>query len=605
MNLFIDQLYWRQPLWLLLVLFPVLLMWWRMVRQRHSLRNYAEASLLPWVMLPNRQRRNYWQTAAQLLIWLLLGMAAAGPRLMLFAPQKLLPSQGAAVIVIDYSRSMLARDVFPDRLQQAHDAVKQWVGQAHKFKLGLVIFAGKSHVVLPPTADKQALAETVSLLNEIQLPTYGTALVDALKQAKSLLHNASGSRAIILLTDGDVSSAALAQVQTIGAELHAEKISLHLLGVGTPSPVALHDENGRWLKYKGKTVITRLKETALQALAENKGVTYSRLTPILDNQLSNVWQPPIARIAARHRDQVLWKELFPWCLIPALLLIIINHLSIPRLVLPVAGIMVIIGLMLPQISQAGERNTLPLAYKAWQNGNYITAEKYYAQVEGYAARMGEGASCFRGDRIPCAIAAFSRAAWLATSDKQRGRAAFNLGNSFFKQGDFKSAITLYKDALRYQPQQRSYRKNLSISEAVQQNIEDQKAEYRRRLQATHKSLNQSGLGQRAAPVNEDNKTVSTMNSTKHNRRSNQPLKSQAISLTEAQLALYMQRSQHFASLKKSQGRRVQHQHDWGRFTNKAPTAARKVKFWQRLFELDDGILVHRNTPETLPGVRPW
>jgi len=149
MNTFLDQLYWREPLWMLLVLFPLIVMLWRQTQQRRSLRRYADATLLPWIIVPDLQKRNRWQLVSQFLIWLLFGMAAAGPRLLLSAPPDLLPPQGAAVIVIDHSRSMQASDIFPNRLQQAHDVVTQWTQNNDELKLGLVIFAGASHIVLP------------------------------------------------------------------------------------------------------------------------------------------------------------------------------------------------------------------------------------------------------------------------------------------------------------------------------------------------------------------------------------------------------------------------------------------------------------------------
>jgi len=76
-------------------------------------------------------------------------------------------------------------------------------------------------------------------------------------------------------------------------------------------------------------------------------------------------------------------------------------------------------------------------------------------------------------------------------------------------------------------------------------------------------------------------------------------------LTEQQLAEYMQRSQNFARLSGNQNNRRQRQHDWSRFSNENPVAARRVEYWQRLFELEEGVPAHPDTPKVLPGVRPW
>ncbi|MCK4708846.1 MAG: tetratricopeptide repeat protein, partial [Gammaproteobacteria bacterium] len=430
-------------------------------------------------------------------------------------------------------------------------------------------------------------------------------------QAESLRLNESGSRAIILLTDGDVSQEKFKQLAQFSGRLQQENITLHLLGVGTPSPIALADNDGRWLQYEGKTVVTRLKETELQTLAENKNVFYDRLNPAVHNKLSNVWQASPTRIAAQDFDEVLWNELFSWFLIPALLLIIFNHLSIPRFLLsvlsPAIAITIIAWVVHPSpvfaYGHADDIETLEQAYASWQNKNYATAAKQYARIDGYRARMGEGASCFRDKQLECAITAFSRAVWQAATDEQRGQAAFNLGNSFFRQGDFKSAITLYKDALRYQPRQASYQNNLEFSEEVQRNIERRlKQEADSQKAARRRSNKSSGENQ----IDIDNQQLSDKNRTLADKIKNgQTDNLRRLNLSEEQLAYYMQRSQNFARLSSGRNERAQRQHDWSRFSNENPVAARRVEYWQRLFELEEDIPAHPESPKILPGIPPW
>jgi len=111
MNALWEQVYWREPLWLLLALFPVAIMMWRMLQKRHNLRLYADVNLLPWVIVPQISNKQYWKLASQLLIWLLFALSAAGPRLLISAPQEISPSQNAAVVIFDHSRSMQATDM--------------------------------------------------------------------------------------------------------------------------------------------------------------------------------------------------------------------------------------------------------------------------------------------------------------------------------------------------------------------------------------------------------------------------------------------------------------------------------------------------------------
>jgi len=212
--------------------------------------------------------------------------------------------------------------------------------------------------------------------------------------------------------------------------------------------------------------------------------------------------------------------------------------------------------------------------------------------------MGEGASCFRDAQIECAIAAFGRAAWEATTDVQRGQAAYNLGNSFFRQGDFRSAITLYEDALRYQPQQTTYQNNLAFSKEVQRNIE---------LRLQQEAISQKRAQQKSGwrEIDIDSERISDMNVTPGDKREEEQIQSIGINLTDEQMAFYMQRSQSFARVSSGRARSARRQHDWAWFSNENPAAARKVEYWQRLFELEEGIPAHPDTPEILLGVQPW
>jgi tetratricopeptide (TPR) repeat protein len=215
--------------------------------------------------------------------------------------------------------------------------------------------------------------------------------------------------------------------------------------------------------------------------------------------------------------------------------------------------------------------------------------------------MGQGASCFRGEQFVCAINAFSRAAWLASDDQQRGAAAFNLANSYFKQGDFTSAITLFEDALTYQPEQTRYQQNLSFSEEVQRQIE-------LRLKQEAASANRRAAGAGIRAINVENNTVVTPNMRLTlDKAPPDTMLSQAnvINFSEKQLIEFMQRSQMFATAGSGKSESRQMQHDWQRFSNEDPTVARQLDFWQRLFEMEEGILTHPNAPKLLPGVQPW
>jgi Ca-activated chloride channel family protein len=606
LDLLFGQLYWREPLWLLLGLFPFALLMWKRAMQRASLRHYADSALHPWVRAARTSNQDHGLMVSQFMAWLLIAIAASGPRFLIVTPEELQPAEGAAVIIVDHSRSMRVNDVNPDRLQLAHNMLEQWGNQTYPPKTGLILFSGGAHVALPPTSDRQALKQAIQMVREVQLPTYGSAVASSLKKATSLLINEEGERAIILLTDGDYQEREWQQLNRLVTQASARDIGVHILGIGTPSPIAIIDSAGRWLTHKGEAVTTRLYEPELRALAANPGVTYSRLNPQTHQQLSSVWQPRATRLAKEYQDQVLWRELFPWLLVPAMLLLIFQHIRIrepaTKITTNMASVLVTIlivsSLLQPRSGYTAEGD-LQLAYKAWQLHEYEKAAALYEKIDGYDARMGEGASCFRMKNPDCAITAFSQAAWQADTDQQRGVAAYNLGNSFFLQGNFPSAITLYHDALRYQPSKKQYLNNLEFTQEVQQQIE-------LRLRQEAASLDkQLGPGWRTRRVEQGSDLLPDATVSLADDQNSDTASGRRGRMSEEQIRQYMQRRENFASLAKKQGSQYQRQHDWSRFSESDPAAAQQVEFWQRLFEIEENIMVSPDTPRTLEGIAPW
>ncbi len=602
-----NQIYWREPLWLLLCFFPLLLMVWKKWRQTVDINHYAESHLQPWVVINKIDKITYWNNVKYFIIWLLFALAAAGPRSLVSVPDEILPPMGAAIIIVDHSRSMDAKDLFPSRLSIANHVVEKWSLQNNNLKLGLVIFSGSSHVVLPATTDKQIFYEISQTIKNSQLPTYGSAIIKALNQAKVLLNNILGRRDIIVLSDGDFEDIIFDQLNTVIGDLANNNISLSLLGVGTLSPTPLTDRPGHWLNYNDEPVLTRLNETGLQQLANNENVSYLRLDPVKHSQLSSVVKINDLKIAKDKQAFAIWQEWFAWPLVAAIFFLLLNQLYVVYdfIRLSIYSILIIITLIFlsyPQVSYADNDVRLKRAYELWVNNKYKLAEEIYTSIAGYEARIGEGASCFRGDKINCAIDAFSRAAWLADNDQQHGIAAYNLANSFFKQGDFHSAIILYKDALRYQPRNQQYKNNLKFTLEIEENIKN----YKRNL-ANRKKLQQSGKGEGETIINFDNEWVSTMdvNSYEASVTNRKMIKKYTFDLSEEQLIKYMQRNQVFAQLKLTDIKLKRQKNDWSHFSNENPLAENSLKFWQRLFELEENIPAHREQPEIIMGVRPW
>lgn len=445
----LEGLYWREPGWLLLALYPLLLLLWRRWHRTRVLDTYADRKLQAWVTVPQAGGpAATWRGLAMALCWLLLCLALAGPRLPLQLPPGLAPPAGRLVAVLDLSRSMAATDVLPDRRGRAVSLLRRWLDTEQPPAMGLVVYAGRAHRYLPPTTDKAILRHYLDQLSSLQLPSLGNDLAGGLALAAGELAGEPYS-ALVLFSDGDMGGDARQAAETRAAALAQAGIAFRVLGVGGPGASPLRDHKGDWLIAGDAPVLSSRDEGWLQSLAAaGDGSYHDAAAPL---SLDQVWQRPAARIARQDQDAVLWHELYPWLLAPALVLLFVLLLGrVPVAVrsgLGLATAVLALAVMLPDPARA-EVNPLRAAHQALQAGDYETARQRFQGLGGYAGRFGEGVSCYRLGDYDCARNAFADAAWLAEGEQARGRAVFNLANSRFQLGDYERAIALYEDAIR-------------------------------------------------------------------------------------------------------------------------------------------------------------
>ena len=186
------------------------------------------------------------------------------------------------MVVVDTSRSMLATDLKPNRLEQIKYGLRDMVGQLRGDRVGMVVFAGTSYLQSPLTSDYAAFQMYVDDLNVGLVPRGGTAISDALRTAmKSFDEKSKADRLIVLITDGeDTVEDPLAMIP----ELEKKNIRIYTIGVGSPEGelIPIKDESGRetFLRDRsGNVVKSTLNENVLARLALATGGAYLRAQP--------------------------------------------------------------------------------------------------------------------------------------------------------------------------------------------------------------------------------------------------------------------------------------------------------------------------------------
>ncbi len=239
------------------------------------------------------------------------------------------------LVLLDTSKSMLAEDIKPNRLQQTKWAVRDLLNELKGDKVGLVAFAGSSFLQCPLTIDYAAFMMQLDDLYAGIIPHGGTDTGGALKTAiESFEQESNADNVIILISDGEDHRGNPIELVD---ELKEKNIRVFSIGVGTPEGelIPQRGQNGQisFLKdNQGNVVKTRLKEDVLRDLALQTGGFYVRSAPG-DFGLDRIYRDGIAGLKTAEQESRMarvYEERYPWFVGGALLLLILEATILDR-----------------------------------------------------------------------------------------------------------------------------------------------------------------------------------------------------------------------------------------------------------------------------------
>lgn len=245
-------------------------------RRRRAILAFAEAPLVPRLAPGVNERRRFARDAFRLAGLATCIVALAGPRWGFHWEQ--VRREGVdLVIALDVSRSMLAVDVKPNRLERAKLAVLDLLALLEGDRVGLVPFAGTAFLQCPLTLDQDAFAQSLAAVDAGSIPRGGTALERAIDTGVEAFEGQQGKHgAMILITDGESHEGDAMAAAGRAAE---RGIRIFTVGIGTTGGelIPLTDDRGdqTFLKDReGKVVKSSLDEETLRAIAEKTGGAY-------------------------------------------------------------------------------------------------------------------------------------------------------------------------------------------------------------------------------------------------------------------------------------------------------------------------------------------
>lgn len=192
-------------------------------------------------------------------------------------PEKVQRKGVDVVIALDVSKSMLARDIAPDRLTRAKQLVMLMTEKMQNDRVALILFAGRAYMQMPLTVDYGSLKMLLQNASPDMVPTQGTVIGDAIEMAmKTYSDNQHKYKAMIIITDGeDHDDKAIEKAR----EAADAGVVIHTVGVGSPQGATLYDPATRSVKLddNGSPVVSKLNEEELRSLASSGHGTFNLL----------------------------------------------------------------------------------------------------------------------------------------------------------------------------------------------------------------------------------------------------------------------------------------------------------------------------------------
>lgn len=404
------------------------------------------------------------------------------------------------MIALDVSKSMLAQDIVPDRLERAKQILSKLIDRLRNDRIGIVVFAGRAYLQMPLTTDHAAAKMYLSSATPDVVPTQGTVIGDALKMCHAAFNSKEKKyKSIILISDGEDHDE---NAVTLSKALVNEGVTINTIGIGSPEGTTILDRETNEIKRDaaGNPVVTKLNETTLRDIAANGNGIYQRFTNTdqvvdqLEKQLKSLGQKPIT-----ENSLINYRNLFPWLLTIVLLLLLAEFLisEIKPIKKNKPGIsseklkpFSYLSFLLLAASASYAQNDNQLIKKgneAYNKKQYELAKEDYKKATeknplNPKAQYNLGNALYKTEKPEDATLAYDAAIQNSKIPLEKSAAFYNKGVVLQNNKKLPECIDAYKRSLRLNPGDEDARLNLQKAMQQQQQQQQQEKEKNKKEQ---------------------------------------------------------------------------------------------------------------------------
>ena len=448
------------------------------------------------------------------------------------------------LMAVDTSKSMLANDVQPNRLERSKLGIMDFVSKLEGDRVGLIPFAGTAFLMCPLTLDYDAFRQSLHALDTGIIPSGGTDIASAIRQAEFAFSNNANHKILVLVTDGeDLEGEAL----NAARDAAQKGLTIYTVGVGTPAgeliPLKRRGKGSFVKDDQGQLIKSRLDEKMLQNIAETTGGQYEPLGQQAQG-LDAIYKQKLSLVPKQELSERMQRvpvDRFEWPLLLALILLVAEFAisdrkprpkKIPAIPAgsgadkrPLQGargvqaaslaLILMAFLLVSQKAYASPQS----AEMAYNKGEYSLAQKEYKAAAEEAPDNAQlqfnlGAAAYKEKKYKEALTAFQTAMKIDEIPLQN-KAYYNIGNTLYRQGEktekfkpqntikhWEESIKAYEGALNLDPDDKDARFN---QEYVKKKLEALKKKQKQDNKSCKADKKKKGKGQKKNKDKKQNK----------------------------------------------------------------------------------------------------
>lgn len=408
------------------------------------------------------------------------------------------------MLVLDVSKSMLARDIKPSRLERAKQFLLRLTDQLENDRIGLILFAGRAYLQMPLTSDHGAARMYIQDASPDVVPTQGTVIAEALTMANTVFNSKERKyKSIVLVSDGEDHDP---DALKVAKQLAADGVMINTVGIGTPDGSPIEDPATGELKkdQEGHTVMSKLNEAELQGLSDATNGHYLRLDNVDDALITMTEQLNSAEKKSMNDAEFIdYNSYFQWFLGAAFWLLLAEFLLSERrrkkeegsvAAKPVAALVFVVLSMLVAFSASAQTGDNLIRsgnryYKKKQLDKSV--QQYQAAVkkapDNPTANYNLGNAQFRKNDYDAAGRSYDASVAHSSADKSMQEKGFyNKGVAMMKQKKLQESIDAWKSALKLDASDADARENLEKALMEQKKQQSQQQQNQKNQQKDKK-----------------------------------------------------------------------------------------------------------------------